>query len=235
MMFDSLSSLLAIGPITSSGLGSASASLALAPFSAGMALSLSLIVAIGPQNAHLLRMGLQRQHLWLSVAVCALADMVLIAIGVAGLAQLGQLSEKLYGALMGATVLVLLLYGWQAARRFWQGLKTPLQAQVPAHQLGMTRRQAVGAALTFSWFNPHAWIDTAVLIGGASLAYQEQARTGFGLGAMVGSAIWFVTLGALAWGLGKRLGQSSLWHWIDGMVALMMWGIAGTLTIKHLT
>ena len=201
-------------------------------FVAGMALSLSLIVAIGPQNAHLLRMGLQRQHLWLSVAVCAVADMALIAIGVIGLAQLGQLSERLYGALLGATVLVLLLYGWQAARRFWQGYNAPAQTFGESHT-GMSRRKAVTAALTFSWLNPHAWIDTAVLIGGASLAYQEQARTGFGVGAMVGSGVWFVTLGALAWWLGKRLGQSGIWRWIDGLVAVIMWAIAATLTVQN--
>jgi L-lysine exporter family protein LysE/ArgO len=96
-------------------------------------------------------------------------------------------------------------------------------------QTQLTRRQAVGSALAFSWLNPHAWIDTAVLIGGASLAYQEQARTGFGLGAVLGSIIWFVTLGALAWCLGKRLGKSALWRWLDGVVALMMWGIAMTI------
>jgi len=224
MMFDSLFSLAA---------SSSTGSVAFAPFTSGMVLSLSLIVAIGPQNAHLLRMGLQRQHLWLSVAVCAIADMALIAIGVIGLAQLGQLSDRLYGALLGATVLVLLLYGWQAARRFMQTMRTPTVAAagVDDQTLAsrMSRRQAVSAALTFSWLNPHAWIDTAVLLGGASLAYQEQARTGFGLGAMVGSGIWFITLGALAWWLGKRLGQSSLWRWIDGLVALMMWTIAATI------
>jgi len=203
------------------------------PFTAGMALSLSLIVAIGPQNAHLLRMGLGRQHLWLSVAVCAVADMVLIAIGVMGVAHLGAISDRLFGALLGATALILLLYGWQAAKRFWQGLKTPTQKGVAvSSQTPMTRRQAVGAALAFSWLNPHAWIDTAILIGGASLAYQEQARTGFGIGAMAGSAIWFVTLGALAWWLGRRLGQSTVWRWMDGLVALMMWGIAGTLAAQ---
>lgn len=201
---------------------------ALTAFTAGMALSLSLIVAIGPQNAHLLRMGLQRQHLWLSVAICAVADMVLIAIGVVGLAQLGQLSERLYGALLGATVVVLLLYGWQAAQRFWWGIKTETQGLHVAHTR-MSRRQAVSAALTFSWLNPHAWIDTAVLIGGASLAYQSEARTGFGVGAMVGSMIWFVTLGTLACWLGKRLGTLAIWRWIDGLVAIMMWTIAATI------
>src|SRR5574343_2007182 len=87
-------------------------------FTAGMVLSMSLIMAIGPQNAHVLRMGLQRQHLWLTVAVCALADIALISLGVLGLAQLGGLSDKLLGALVGAGVLFLLVYGWQAFQRF---------------------------------------------------------------------------------------------------------------------
>ena len=89
-------------------------------FTAGLVMSLSLIMAIGPQNAHVIRTGLQRQHLWLTVLTCALADIVLITLGVAGLAQLGGLSDKLHGALIGAGVLFLLVYGWQAARRFWQ-------------------------------------------------------------------------------------------------------------------
>ncbi|UOD50438.1 LysE/ArgO family amino acid transporter [Orrella daihaiensis] len=203
-------------------------------FLAGMALSLSLIMAIGPQNAHLLRMGLSRQHLWLTVVVCVIADMALIAVGVIGLGQLGQLSDRLYGALLGATVLVLLIYGWQAARRFWEGFwrgfKVPAQEVDRANQT-VSRRQAVTAALTFSWLNPHAWIDTAVLIGGASLAYQADARTGFGVGAMVGSLIWFVAFGALAWWMGKRLGQTSIWRWMDGLVAIMMWAIAATIAL----
>src|SRR5574343_1322247 len=88
-------------------------------FTAGMVLSLSLIMAIGPQNAHVLRMGLQRQHVWLTVAVCIVADVVLIALGVLGLAHLGGLSDKLHGALIGAGLLFLLVYGWQAFQRFW--------------------------------------------------------------------------------------------------------------------
>ena len=87
-------------------------------FMSGMVLSLSLIMAIGPQNAHVLRMGLQRQHLMLTITLCVLADVALIALGVLGLAQLGGLSDKLHGALIGAGVLFLGVYGWQAMRRF---------------------------------------------------------------------------------------------------------------------
>ncbi len=200
-------------------------------FTAGMVLSISLIMAIGPQNAHVLRMGLQRQHLWLTVAVCALADVVLISLGVFGLAQLGGLSDKLMGALIGAGVLFLGVYGWQAFQRF---LKPQTLNALDAGESGAqtepvtTTRQAVLSALAFSWLNPHAWLDTAVLIGTASLAY-GQGSTAFGLGAATGSLVWFLLLGAAAFWLGRRLNSLHIWRVLDGAVALMMWGTAGWL------
>ena len=203
-------------------------------FSAGMVLSLSLIMAIGPQNAHVLRMGLQRQHLWLTVAVCALADVVLISLGVLGLAQLGGLSDKLMGALIGAGVLFLGVYGWQAFQRFLQPQPqptiTPTGEPGPERQplTRLSRRQAVLSALAFSWLNPHAWLDTAVLIGTASLAYGQGSKV-FGLGAATGSLVWFLLLGAAAFWLGRRLNSLHLWRALDGAVALMMWGTAGWL------
>ena len=204
-------------------------------FSAGLVLSLSLIMAIGPQNAHVLRMGLQRQHVWLTVAVCIVADVLLIALGVLGLAQLGGLSDKLQGALVGAGVLFLAVYGWEAARRFLK--PTPLTSVVSAEPLApaaaVNRRQAVASALAFSWLNPHAWLDTAVLIGTASLAYGAPGNTVFGLGAAVGSTVWFLVLGAAVFWAGRRLGSATLWRWLDGLVALMMWGTAAVL-IKSL-
>jgi len=201
-------------------------------FTAGMLLSLSLIMAIGPQNAHVLRMGLQRQHLWLTVAVCALADIALISLGVFGLAQLGGLSDKLLGALIGAGVLFLAVYGWQAFQRFLK----PQALTVLQDENGQTRhapaavspRQAIASALAFSWLNPHAWLDTAVLIGTASLAY-GQGSTVFGLGAATGSLVWFLVLGVAAFWLGRRLNSLHIWRALDGAVALMMWGTAAWL------
>ncbi len=201
-------------------------------FSAGMLLSLSLIMAIGPQNAHVLRMGLQRQHLWLTVAVCALADIALISLGVFGLAQLGGLSDKLLGALIGAGVLFLAVYGWQAFQRFLKlRALTVLQdddGQTRHAPAALSPRQAVASALAFSWLNPHAWLDTAVLIGTASLAYGQGSAV-FGLGAATGSLVWFLLLGAAAFWLGRRLNSLHIWRVLDGAVALMMWGTAAWL------
>jgi L-lysine exporter family protein LysE/ArgO len=219
--------------------------LSLPTFTAGMVLSISLIMAIGPQNAHVLRMGLQRQHLWLTVAVCAVADIALIGLGVLSLAQLGGLSDKLHGALVGAGMLFLAVYGWQAFQRFLQ--PRVLTLDVPSsdttnasastasntrlNPVAVTRRQAVLSALAFSWLNPHAWLDTAVLIGTASLAY-GQGSTSFGLGAAAGSMLWFLVLGAAAFWLGRRLHSLHIWRALDGAVALMMWGTAAWLAFS---
>ena len=167
-----------------------------------------------------------------TVATCALADIVLIALGVAGLAHLGGLSDKLHGALIGAGILFLLAYGYQAARRFWYG---PAAPQVPAIGTPAAQPtsalQAVGAALAFSWLNPHAWLDTAVLIGTASLAWGAQQPI-FGLGAATGSVVWFLLLGGAAFWLGRRLNSLKVWRALDGLMALMMWGTAAALFIS---
>jgi len=199
--------------------------LAFPTFTAGMVLSISLIMAIGPQNAHVLRMGLQRQHLWLTVAVCAVADIALISLGVLGLAQLGGLSDKLMGALVGAGVLFLSVYGWQAFQRFLHPRAVAIEGDSSVVAEPVSRRQAVFSALAFSWLNPHAWLDTAVLIGTASLAY-GQGSTVFGLGAAAGSVVWFLALGVAAFWLGRRLNSLHVWRALDGLVALMMWGTA---------
>jgi L-lysine exporter family protein LysE/ArgO len=187
-------------------------------------------------------MGLQRQHLWLTVAVCAVADVALIGLGVLGLAQLGGLSDKLHGALVGAGMLFLTVYGWQAFQRFLhpialvlnQPAETKAEARTAAGRMQaapITRRQALLSALAFSWLNPHAWLDTAVLIGTASLAY-GQGSTSFGLGAAAGSLLWFLSLGVAAFWLGRRLNSLRVWRALDAGVALMMWGTVVWLALS---
>ena len=198
-------------------------------FFAGLALSLSLIMAIGPQNAHVMRMGLRREHLWLTVAICVLTDVALIALGVGGLAQLGGLSGKLLGALTGAGAVLLFLYGAQAMRRFVH--PAALAATGAGQEAGsaMSRRRAVGLALAMSWLNPHAWLDTAVLMGTASLDYARPDNAVFGLGAAAGSVLWFSALGVAMWSLGSRLNAPWVWRALDGLVAVMMWGTGAWL------
>lgn len=206
---------------------SLSFTLALAPaFNAGLLLSLSLIMALGPQNAHVLRMGLHGQHVWLTIALCIVSDALLIALGVLGLAHLGGLSPYTRTALVAAGVVFLLVYGMRAWRRFWIGAATLPDAAADPSATSMTRTQAALAALAFAWLNPHAWLDTAVLIGSASLAWSAPANTVFGMGAVVGSALWFGGLGLCVFWLGQRLRNAAVWRALDALVALMMWGTA---------
>jgi L-lysine exporter family protein LysE/ArgO len=196
-------------------------------FLSGLLLSLSLIVAIGPQNAHVLRMGLLRSHVGITVLACAVTDALLIAIGVLGLAKLGEISPHISSALVGAAILFLLNYGWQAAKRAVQPLHLGLHA---AQQTAPRNRStALTSALAFSWLNPHAWIDTAVIIGTASLAYSTPSNWAFGIGAAVGSALWFVTLGFGAAAMAKKLAHPAVWRAIDVLVVITMWGTAGWL------
>ena len=203
----------------------------LAPaFNAGLALCLSLIMALGAQNTHVIRMGLQGQHVLLTVVLCVLSDIVLIGLGVFGVAQLGGLSPTVKTAMIGGGAVFLVVYGAQAFARFRK--PTPdsnslaTTAVAGATSTPLSRRQATLAALAFAWLNPHAWLDTAVLIGSASLAWGSPGNAAFGAGAAAGSVIWFGGLGlAVSW-LGQRLGRPSIWRALDGLVALMMWGTA---------
>lgn len=195
-------------------------------FFAGMVLSLSLIMAIGPQNAHVIRMGLLRQHLWLTIAICAVTDAVLITIGVAGLAQLDDVSGRLLHVMTGAGAVVLLLYGARAMKRFVKPAPRAVADDAGAPVVNASRREAAGLALALSWLNPHAWLDTAVLIGTASLAYARPENAVFGLGAAIGSLLWFTSLGVALWCVGRRLDSPLVWRMLDLLVALMMWGTA---------
>jgi L-lysine exporter family protein LysE/ArgO len=123
---------------------------------------------------------------------------------------------------------VLLIYGAQAMRRFLNPVTVALAdgPQASGAARAVTRRQAVVLALTLSWLNPHAWLDTAVVIGTASLAYAQPQNAVFGLGAAVGSTLWFASLGLAMAVLGRRMDSPVFWRALDGLVALMMWGTA---------
>lgn len=201
--------------------------LAQAPaFNAGLLLSLSLIMALGPQNAHVLRMGLRGQHLWLTIGLCILSDVLFIGMSIFGLGQLGGLSDTIRNALVGGGILFLLVYGAQAFARFRSGAIAAMSQANASDELVMTRRQAILAALAFSWLNPHVWLDTAVLLGTASLAWGQPGNAVFGMGAATGSVIWFTGLGVCLLCLGPRLRRPGVWRALDALVALLMWGTA---------
>jgi L-lysine exporter family protein LysE/ArgO len=192
----------------------------------GALLGFSLIIAIGPQNAHVLRMGLARKFVFATVIACALTDWILIGIGVAGFATLTSLAPWLMKLLLLAAFLFLIYYGWLGFRRAMSSSTNVLDFSAAAG-LPTSLKKAVVTALAFSWLNPHAWLDTAVLVGGASLSFASPENWWFGLGAATASTIWFFGLGATASALSPWLAKPLTWRLIDFSIALTMWGTAG--------
>lgn len=191
----------------------------------GFVLMAGLIVAIGAQNALILRQGLMRRHVGPVVAFCAASDVLLVMAGVFGVGTALTRLPLLMEALRWGGALFLAWCGWRAARRAWrpgaQGLTAATTAQGLAATLGTT------AALTF--LNPHVYLDTLVLVGTVAAQQPSAARPLFAAGAGSASVLWFLLLGYGAAALAPWLARPATWRVVDGCVALVMFGVAASL------
>ena len=194
-----------------------------AAYGHGIGLGASLIVAIGAQNAFVLRQGLKREGRLTVALICAGCDALLIALGAAGFGSLLTRRPWLVqGALwLGAAFLV--WYGFCAFRRAWRP-ETGEQAQTP----GSTGSLAL-SALALSLLNPHVYLDTVVLIGGLSAQYALTPRVWFALGAMTASGVWFFGLAYGAALLVPLFRRPVTWRILDTLIGLIMWSIALSL------
>ncbi|MET9017422.1 LysE family transporter [Streptomyces olivaceoviridis] len=199
---------------------------ALTTAAAGFGTGLSLIVAIGAQNAFVLRQGVRRDAVLAVVGICALSDAVLIALGVGGV---GAVVVAWPGALRAIGIVggvFLLCYGALAARRVL-GPGTGLRAEGEA---AGSRRRAVLTCLAMTWLNPHVYLDTVFLLGSLA-ADRGPLRWTFGLGAALASLCWFAALGFGARLLGRFLARPGAWRFLDGLVALTMLALGATLVV----
>ena len=192
----------------------------------GFATSAALIVAIGAQNAFVLRCGLRREHVLAVVLVCALSDALLIALGVAGLGTLAQRSPALLAVARYGGAAFLLAYGALAARRVLDR-----KALIAAVDKPLSLPAALSACLAFTYLNPHCWLDTVVLLGGIASQQPPTARAAFGIGAVAASFAWFFALGFGARALRGVFARPLAWTALDALIALVMWGIAATLLV----
>ncbi len=200
-----------------------------AVFAQGWAMGAGLILAIGAQNALVLRQGLRREHVGAVVAVCTLSDWLLIALGVFGLGALIQASPMLLEAFRFGGAAFLLGYAVLAARRAWRPA-AGLQAAGPATSLGAT----LSAAFAFTYLNPHVYLDTVVLLGGLGARQPPELRAAFAAGAGLASAMWFGLLGFGAAAAAPRLRSAHTWRVIDASVALLMAGLGLQLLLQPL-
>jgi L-lysine exporter family protein LysE/ArgO len=193
-------------------------------FFTGFATSAALIIAIGAQNAFVLRQGLKREHVLAVVSVCAFSDVLLITLGVAGLGTLVQGQPTLLALSRWGGAAFLFAYGAVAARRAFAGEHLALQDAAP-----LSLRAAVAACLAFTYLNPHCWLDTVVLLGAISAQWPAAERWVFGAGACSASIVWFFALGYGARLLTPLFANPLAWRVLDALIALVMWGIAGSL------
>lgn len=198
-------------------------------FFKGMAMGGGLIVAIGAQNAFLLRQGLQRHFVLACVALCIICDATLIALGAGGVGRFVVASPFLLGLIRVGGALFLLEYGRRAACSAWRQRDRVLQVNSAAFR---ERGPALRAAVALSLLNPHAWLDTVVLLGAIGAQQRGQGQLYFSAGAMASSAVWFSCLGFGARMLAPVFAKPSSWRVLDAIIALTMWASAASLFIN---
>ena len=188
---------------------------------AGFLAGLTLIVAIGAQNAYVLRQGLRREHVGAVVLVCALSDVVLITAGVAGIGVLVGRAPTAVVVVRWLGVAFLTVYGlmslWRA--RHPEGLHAAATTRA-------SRRDVVGRAAALTWLNPHVYLDTVLLLGGIAATHGSQGRWWFGTGACVASAVWFAGLGYGARRAHRLLSSARAWQVLEVLIGLTMLAIA---------
>lgn len=183
----------------------------------GLFLGLSLILAIGAQNAFVLRQGLRREHVLAVCLTCALSDALLITLGVFALGTVTRLLPGIEPVLRIGGAAFLLAYGLRSAVSAIRGTSALSAGDGSAKGLGAT----LATALAFTFLNPHVYLDTVVLIG--SIASQYPGReAAFGIGAVTGSFLFFFSLGYGARLLAPVFARPAAWRILDGIIALVM-------------
>lgn len=196
-------------------------------FIGGFLTSAGLIMAIGAQNAFVLRQGLRREHVLPVVLICAASDAVLIALGVAGFSALDRAVPWAGQAMLWAGAGFLLVYG---ALRFRAAARGG-EALVPAAGAPAPLGRVLATCLILTWANPHVWLDTVALLGAVAAQYGAQARI-FGLGAALASFAFFGALGFGARWLSPVFARPRAWVWLELAMGVVMWSLAAGLLLR---
>lgn len=194
----------------------------------GLVLGFTLIVAIGAQNAFVLRQGLRREHVGPIVALCAACDAVLMVAGVAGLGRLLGERPALAMALTLGGVVFLTVYGFRALRR---ALK-PGTLTAAADHAPLRLGQALAHAAAFTLLNPHVYLDTVVLVGSIGAQQPGVDRWWFAAGASTASVAWFSALGYGARLLAPLFEKPCAWQVLDAIIGVVMLVLAGLLSTR---
>lgn len=194
---------------------------------AGLGAGAGLIVAIGAQNAFVLRQGIDRQRVLLVVLICVASDATLIVAGVAGVGAVVDRSPLFLEVVRWAGAAFLVAYGGLAARRAVRP-----RAIDPATGPGRTARGVALTAVALTWLNPHVYLDTVVLLGSLAVAQGDPQRWAFGVGAVLASTLWFSLIGFGARALSGLLRRPAAWRLLDSAIAVQMLVVAALLVAR---
>ena len=196
-------------------------------FFKGMGLGAGLIMAIGAQNIHVLRTGIRRQHVGLTVLACILIDLALIACGVAGMGAMVQASPILLGLARWGGAAFLLWYGL----RSWRAVFASGALAMEERAAPLSARRALASVVALSLLNPHVYLDTVVLLGAIGAAFPAAERPAFAAGAMGASVLWFTALGYGATRLTPLFARPVAWKWIDGLAGTTMLVLSASVAL----
>ena len=194
----------------------------------GLLAGLSLIVAIGAQNAYVLRQGLRRSHVGPVVTICTLSDYVLILAGVGGIGVLVRHADWALQAVRWFGVALLIWYGLSSA---WRA-RRPASSLSAAHGGSGGGSAAVRRVVALTWLNPHVYLDTVLLLGSIANAHGGSNRWWFAVGACLASTLWFAGLGFGARFAAGLLATPRAWQVLDLLIAATMLGIAVKLAVS---
>jgi L-lysine exporter family protein LysE/ArgO len=191
----------------------------------GFLTGLSLIIAIGAQNAFVIRQGLLRQHIFLIVAICAISDAALIFLGTGGLGTLVQSKPSLLEFIRWFGVIYLTWFGIRSVRSAFKS-----QSLQAGEGSVISKTKIVGTCLALTFLNPHVYLDTVILLG--SIANQfEGDRWFFALGGAIASMVWFTSIGYGARAASRFMSKPIFWKILDSIIAAVMFTIAITLAL----
>ncbi len=197
----------------------------IAPALTGFATGFSLILAIGAQNAFVLRQGLARAHVFWLCLLCAVSDALLITAGVFGFGAIVTVYPMLPQIMAWSGAAFLIVYG---ALRLWAAWQGTYALQIAGKSAGLWA--TLGTAAAFTWLNPHVYLDTLGLVGAVSTQYIEiAAKTAFGIGAVSASFVFFFGLGYGARFLAPVMQSARAWRMLDLLIGLVMWALAAKL------
>lgn len=191
----------------------------------GIALSFGLIVAIGAQNAFVLRQGLRQEHVGTVVLFCALTDALLMTAGVFGMARFLGSRPHVANTLALAGAVFLAWYGWKALQR----LRRPSQLLAAEGEHPLTRMSALSQAAAFTLLNPHVYLDTVILVGNLGAQQPPALQGWFVAGASSASVLWFSLLGFGAHWLSPWFARPKAWQVLDGLIVISMWTLSALM------